>query len=142
MRHRVTSIVVLALLLSALAFISAAARGPANAGDGVAFTRPNWASYLYIGVDYGVGWTATTTADGTVIDPIGSPAEPATLLAKGHYFSEWWEPYSEKDWVYYKFWLKSPVKITFPNGDEVFATRFIAIECQMATGEYTLKSYR
>lgn len=142
MKRRAGVVLVCMLVLVAVLVVPALAKGPANAGDGETYTRPNWKSSLYLGPDYGAGWTATETVNGTVIDPIGSPESPATLLAKGHYFSEWGEPVSERDWVYYKFWLNDPVRITFASGEEYLATHFIVITCKMASGEYTLEAYK
>lgn len=140
-------ILIIALALFALPLVTVmpvSALGPTNAGgEPHEYSPANWMSYNYIGVDPFIGWTPTLCGDGTLIGPIGSEADPATLLAKGHYFSEWDEPFDEKDWVYYKFWLDGQtVDITFPDATTDTATKFIVITCQLFTGEYTLEAYK
>lgn len=119
---RTSLMLLVGLAVVSLLIVNVCANGPANARRKQEWDHPNWASYLYIGPDYGAGATLTETTDGSVVDPILS----ATLAAKGRYFSEWWEPFSEKDWVTYKFWLTEPVNITLPDGTTVYtATEFI-----------------
>ena len=124
-----TVVVVTAMFL--MSAVPAVAEGPENAGgnsskwefgDGIYI----WPAELYIGPDYGAGSTETVCSDGTWIDIIVN----ATLLAKGHYFSEWWEPFTEKDWVDYKFWLDKdhPVEIVFTDGTTYTATKFIFLK--------------
>ena len=122
------------LMLVALIAGGAFAKGPSNAGgkhEDWSYwpnEHPNWASYLYIGPDYGAGSTSTETEDGSVIDPIPG----ATLAAKGRFFSD--EDFTDKDWVMYKFWLTEPVDITLPSGEVVTATEFIFIRQRFGEG--------
>jgi hypothetical protein len=138
-------ILVIALALFALPLVTVmpvSALGPTNAGgEPHEYSPANWMSYNYVGVDYGAGWTPTTCGDGTEIGPIGSEANPATLLAKGRYFSE--TEWTDKDWVYYKFWLDGQtVDITFPDTSTYTATKFIVITLSFETFEYTLEAYK
>ena len=101
----------------------------------------NFMADMYVGLDYGVGSTPTITTDGIYIDVI----DMATLMDKGHYFSEWYEPYSDKDWVAYKFWLTSPVNIEFPDGYVYIATQFIFLKVHHSSdgsSTITLQAYK
>lgn len=105
-------------------------------GPGKSFYNP--AAENYHGPDYGAGSTPTATVNGYWVDVIPN----ANIQAIGHYFSEWWEPFTDKCWVYYKFWLTEPVKIICPNGEEYYATKFITIKAIMSTGDYILLNYK
>ena len=141
----VTAVVVVILSL----MVPALAKGPAKAGgknqeyfdmdgDGIGdvlgFYIPN--ADMYIGQDYGVGSTATLCSDGTWVDVIPN----AILHDKGHYVSEWPEPYSEEDWVTYKFWLSSPVLVIYPDGEEYTATNHIFFKVRHNPQEIILQS--
>ena len=105
-------------------------------GPGKVFYNPSAENYH--GPDYGAGSTPTSTANGYWVDVIPN----ANLQAIGHYFSEWDEPFTDKCWVYYKFWLTEPVKIICPNGEEYYATKFITFKVFMISGETFLLNYK
>ena len=136
------------VLLLGLVATPVMAEGPTKAGG----TSTKWVdpwgyggiyifpADLYIGPDYGAGSTETLCSDGTRIDVI----EDATLLAKGHYFSD--EEITEKDWVDYKFWLdkEHPVDMILADGTEYTAKKFIFLKWMIGSvaGEIILVSYK
>ena len=143
-------ILIIALALFALplvAVVPVSAEGPSNAGGIHGFAPSDWhsgdygwPSENYVGLDYGAGSTPTPCAGDILVGPIGSSSHPATLLAKGHYFSD--TAFTEKDWVCYKFWLNGgTVEITFPDSTYT-ATKFIVITQNLWTGICTLGAYK
>ena len=143
---------IVGLIMISMFIAPAFAKGPSNAkmgqnGNGMwEYYEGYDAAYnpmadMCVGLDYGVGSTETYTTDGYYIGVI----EAATLMDKGHYFSEGDEPYSDKDWVYYKFWLTSPEEIFFPDGSTYIATQFIFIKVHHSsdgTSTITLQAYK
>jgi len=126
-RLALTLTIVLAIFL--MSAISVVAQGPTNAGGNSDKWEYGEGIYigpadLYIGPDFWAGATETECSDGTSIAVI----ENAFLWAKGHYFSD--EEFTEKDWVYYKFWLHDeyPVEMILADGTEYTATKFIFLK--------------
>lgn len=114
----------------------AVAKGPANAGGNNKEYYYSEHSDMYMGPDYGLGTTPTTCSDGTWIDVITN----AAIQDNGHYVSDPGEPYAEKDWVTYKFWLSEPVLVIYPNGEEYAATNHIFLKVLHGIGEIVLQS--
>ena len=144
-KKKITLTIAIVLVMFLMSAIPAVADEPEYAGGknskwvygDVIYIGP---SELYIGPDYGAGTTETWCSDGTWIDVIVN----AFLWADGHYFSEWWEPYDERDWVYYKFWLDEnhPVDMILADGSSYIATEFIFIKVWMLSQEHVLVAYK
>lgn len=145
MKKKLSMTLVIVLVMVLVGATSAVTMGPENAGgnnskweygEGIYI----WPAALYIGPDYGAGVEETECSDGTWIDVI----ENATLLAKGHYFSD--VEFTEKDWVDYKFWLDKdyPVNMILPDGTEYTATKFIFLRWKIGIipDEIELVSYK
>lgn len=133
------------VLLLTLAVTPVMANGPTNAGGNSDKWEYGEGIYigpadLYIGPDFWAGATETECSDGTLIDVI----ENAFLWAKGHYFSD--EAFTEKDWVYYKFWLHDdyPVEMILADGTEYTATEFIFLKWMigLTPSEIELVAYK
>jgi len=144
---RILVLILAMVLLLTLAATPVMANGPTNAGGNSTKWVDPWGydgiyifpAELYIGPDYGAGAMETLCSDGTWIDVI----EDATLLAKGHYFSD--EEFTEKDWVDYKFWLDKdhPVDMLLQGVTDYTATKFIFLKWMIgSTGDIILIAYK
>ncbi|UCB43978.1 MAG: hypothetical protein JSV77_04900 [Dehalococcoidales bacterium] len=145
MKKKLALTVVIGLTVFLITATSVVAQGPENAGgnndkweygDGI-YIGP---AYLYIGPDFWAGETETVCSDGTWIDVI----EDAFLWSKARYFSD--VVITEKDWVYYKFWLDKdhPVDMILADGTEYTATEFIYLKWMigLTPSEIELVAYK
>ena len=138
--------IILEMMICVMIVMSASivlALGPTNAGGNSGQWEFGEGIYIYpasqyIGPDYGAGSTETICSDGTWIDVI----EEATLMAKGHYFSD--VAFTDKDWVDYKFWLDKdhPVDMLLGGDTEYIATKFITLKQWMVSQEIELGNYK
>lgn len=138
--------IILGIMVSVMLVMSvslAMAMGPENAGGKDVDELWNDRAKLYIGPDYwGAGSTPTTTEDGTSIGVIPS----TTLMLKMVWFDD--DDFTDKDFNLFKFWLSGPVEITFIDGTEYTAEKFIFIKMNYVligsvwTPVYTLQAYR